>query len=206
MTDYFTLLNEPRGPWLNEEALKTKFLQLSAEFHPDRFHTASESDKELANQKFAELNRAFNCLVDPKERLLHLLMLETGEKPRDVQRIPPGTMDFFMEVGQLCHKIEAFTQARQKETSPLLKVKYLHQGMELVDQLHALSQKIHAKRLELLHELQSINPLWAQAPQESTSRRAFLPLDKIEHIYRILSYISRWMAQLKEQSVQLEIG
>lgn len=206
MMDYFTLLNEPRGPWLDEEALKTKFLQLSSEFHPDRFHAANAADKEQANQTFAQLNAAFKCLLDPKERLLHLLLLETGEKPKDVQRIPPGTMDFFMEVGQLCRHIDEFTTARQKETSPLLKVKYLHQGMALMDQLHALSQKIHAKRSDLLHELQSINPLWAQAPLDSPSRRTFLPLDKIEHIYRILSYIGRWLDQLKEKSVQLEIG
>ena len=37
MTDYFNLLSEPRRPWLNPEALKQKFLNLSAEVHPDTF-------------------------------------------------------------------------------------------------------------------------------------------------------------------------
>ena len=36
MTDCFALLGEPRCPWLDAEALKSRFLVLSAEAHPDR--------------------------------------------------------------------------------------------------------------------------------------------------------------------------
>ena len=78
MTDYFALLDEPRRPWLEPEALKTKFLKLAAEIHPDRKHGAGKIEKAAANRSYAELNAAFNCLAEPKLRLLHLLELERG--------------------------------------------------------------------------------------------------------------------------------
>ena len=40
MTDAFALLSEPRRPWLDAEALKARFLPLSAAVHPDRVHSA----------------------------------------------------------------------------------------------------------------------------------------------------------------------
>src|SRR5687768_16897340 len=100
MTDNFTLLNERRLPWLDADQLKQRFYQLSSEVHPDRTHNASATDKDTANKTYAELNAAYNCLREPKERLVHLLELETGGKPKDIQRIPPGTMDLFVEIGQ----------------------------------------------------------------------------------------------------------
>ena len=37
MTDSFTLLDEPRRPWLDAGALKQKFLPLSSAAHPNVF-------------------------------------------------------------------------------------------------------------------------------------------------------------------------
>src|SRR5438445_2111306 len=101
MTDYFALLDEPRRPWLDPEVLKARFLALTAEVHPDRVHGATETEKRTANQRYADLNAAYNCLREPKERLLHLLELERGKKPEEVQKIPAGMMDLFAEIGQL---------------------------------------------------------------------------------------------------------
>jgi hypothetical protein len=49
-----------------------------------------------------------------QERLLHLLELELGSRPRDVQRIPSGTMDLFVEVGQVCHEVDRFWPTEPK--------------------------------------------------------------------------------------------
>ena len=71
MTDAFALLDEPRQPWLEVEALKTKFLTRSAATHPDKFTDPAE--KETAQTRFADLNSAHEILRDPKLRLQHLL-------------------------------------------------------------------------------------------------------------------------------------
>jgi DnaJ-domain-containing protein 1 len=204
MTDAFALLSEPRRPWLDPEALKQKFLPLSAGSHPDRIHSASEEEKQRATARYAELNAAHKTLREPRDRLLHLLELESGAKPKDVQRIPPGTMDLFVEVGQLCRDVDSFIAQRATATSPLLKVQMFERGMEWTDKLQALQQHINAKRDELAAELQQMNGVWESAPPAgSPNRAAALPLERLEQIYRVFSYIARWTEQVQERVVQL---
>ncbi|MCX8155718.1 MAG: DnaJ domain-containing protein [Verrucomicrobiae bacterium] len=206
MTDYFALLNEPRRPALEVEALKERFLKLSSSVHPDRFHHASAAERQAATERYAELNAAFQCLSEPKERLLHLYELETGQRPKDIQRIPPGTMDLFVEVGQLCRDVDAFLAERAKAESPMVKVQLFARGLEWVDKLQQVQAHVNAKREELLAELEGLNAVWEKAPPPGDPGRvAALPLERLEQIYRVLSYIQRWSGQLQERLVQLSL-
>ena len=90
MTDNFALLNELRRPWLDPDLLRQKFLALASNLHPDRVHNAGETEKAAATKHYAQLNAAFNCLAEPKLRLLHLLELEQGAKPKDIKVNPCG--------------------------------------------------------------------------------------------------------------------
>ena len=137
MTDYFALLNEPRRPWLEPEALKAKFLALAAEAHPDKQHGANEAEKLAANRRYAELNAAYHCLAEPKSRLLHLLELELGAKPKDVQQIPSALADLFAEVATTCRNADAFLAEKDKATSPLLQVQLFERAQEWVERLRA---------------------------------------------------------------------
>jgi hypothetical protein len=207
MVDYFALMDEPRRPWLDADALREKFLQRSSDVHPDRFHSTSPAEKEQATQRYAELNLAHNTLREPRDRLLHLLELEKGEKPSDIQRIPPGTMDLFVEVGQLCRDVDAFLADRAKVESPMLKVRMFERGLDWTDKLQAVQQRIATKRGELDLELRGMNAAWEQCPPSGdASRRAALPLERVEQIYRTFSYIARWSEQLNERLVQLAAG
>lgn len=206
MTDNFVLLGEPRQPWVEVEEIKEHFLKRSAEAHPDRFHNASEVERTAANQRFADLNTAFNCLRDPKSRLLHLLELETGQHPSDVQRIPPGTMDLFMEVGQLCRDADTFLSEKAAATSPMLKVRVFKQGLEWTAKLQVLLDKVNARRDELATELKRMNTVWRSAPSvDSPDRAVALPLERLEQIHRILSYVGRWSEQIRERQVRLTL-
>ena len=93
MIDSFALLAEPRRPWLDPDLLKQKFLTLAAGLHPDRFHNAGELEKAGASRRYADLNAAYHCLAAPKSRLRHLLELELGAKPKDIQQIPAAPPD-----------------------------------------------------------------------------------------------------------------
>ncbi len=81
MTDYFSLLQQPRRPWLDTAALKQQYLALSTAVDPDKVHTGGESDRNTAARKFAELNIAYHYLADPKSRLLHLLDFRPDQSP-----------------------------------------------------------------------------------------------------------------------------
>jgi DnaJ-domain-containing protein 1 len=204
MVDNFALLSEPRRPWLEPESLKPRFLALSAEVHPDRVHNAGETEKAAANQRYALLNAAYNCLREPKERLIHLLELESGARPKDVQRIPPGTMDLFVEIGQTCREADAFLAEKSKTTSPLLKVRMFEQGMEWTDKLNRLQQRVNLKRDDIFAELRTMNAAWESAPAAASSERvAALPLERLEQLYRVASYIARWTEQIQERVTQL---
>jgi DnaJ-domain-containing protein 1 len=199
VTDYFVLLGEPRRPWLDADALKQKFLSLSATVHPDKIHSADESDRQAASKKFAELNAACNCLTFPKSRLLHLLELERGAKPGDVQQIPPALADLFAQVAAACRDADRFLSEKAKTVSPLLQVQLFERGQEWIDQLNGLQKKLRGFHDELLAKLKSLDAQWT-----SGSHGAML-LNDLENLYRLFSYFNRWTTQIQERIVQLSI-
>ncbi|HEY2951158.1 MAG TPA: hypothetical protein VGK40_01170, partial [Verrucomicrobiae bacterium] len=172
MTDHFAFLKEQRRPWLDTEALKAKFLQLSHEVHPDRFHNAPEREKYLAHQRYLDLNAAYTCLREPKDRLLHLLELELGSRPKEVQIVAPGSMELFLEVGQLCHNVDAFLAERAKVTAPMLKLQLFERAQAWMDKLIMMQERINATRVELEAELRTLNPVWEHAPAPGNPGRA----------------------------------
>ncbi len=204
--DCFALFQVPRCPWLDPDSLKSKFIAYSSEWHPDRFHTAPEPERITAQQRYTQLNAAYQCLREPKERLRHLLELELDAKLKDTQRVGADIMDLFMEVGELCRSIDAFLVEKSKVTAPLLKVQCFERGMQWTDTLNALRQKILVRHVELEGELAGLNSVWESAPAWGTeTRRAALPLERLEQIYRDVSYVTRWKGQLEERLVQLSL-
>jgi curved DNA-binding protein CbpA len=206
MIDYFAVLGESRRPWLDPEALKVKFLAFSAEVHPDRLRHATENRKRNATERYTELNAAYDCLRDPKDRLFHLLTLERGTTPEQVQRIGSEPMNLFNEVSQICRKADSFLIEKAKTTSPLLKAQILMQATELTDEISALRHELRVRRDTLVEQTKILNMAWESAPPVGTSSRVnFLPCGRLEQLYRDLSYVSRWLAQIEERSVQLSI-
>lgn len=204
MTDCFSLLGEPRRPWVDVGQLRERFLRMSAESHPDRFHGAAGGEAEDAVARYTGINSAHQVLQDPRQRLLHLLELECGARPKDIQRIPPGTMDLFVEIGQGCREADAFLARRAAVTSPMLKVALFREGLEWVERFKALQGRVQARAQELDGLLRALNPAWEQAPGVGSPERASsLPLDRLEEIYRSYSYVVRWTEQIQERLVQL---
>ena len=199
MTDNFALLNEPRRPWLDADLIKQKFLALSANAHPDRIHSASESDKAAATKKFTELNAAYNCLARPKLRLLHLLELELGAKPKDIQQIPTALADLFAEVATNCRSVDGFLAEKSNTTSPLLQVQLFERGQDWVEKLNVLQRKLNELREKLMNELKSLDAQWIS--YDAGLRREILP--KLEELYRLFGYFNRWNNQIQERVVQL---
>ncbi len=199
MTDNFALLNEPRRPWLDADALKQKFIALSASAHPDKIHSASNAEKSGAAKSFADLNAAYQCLTEPKSRLLHLLELELGAKPKDIQQIPAALADLFAEVATACRSADAFLAEKSKVTSPLLLVQLFERGQDWVEKLHVLQKKLNGLHDQLMSELKSLDAKWISA--EGVAGHEVLA--KAVELYRLFGYFNRWNRQIQERVVQL---
>lgn len=204
MTDCFELLQEPRRPWLDADALKARFLELSASTHPDRFHGAPEAERNAANARSAALNAAYNTLRETRDRLFHLLELERGSPSRDIQRIPAGTMDLFVEIGQACRDTDTFLAANPESESPMLRLQRLRQALEWSERLMALQRQVNTRREALEATLRSMNTAFESAPPPSSpGRSSRLPLEALEESARAMSYVTRWTSQLQERLGQL---
>jgi DnaJ-domain-containing protein 1 len=196
--DCFALLGEPRRPWLDPESLKQKFLTRSAQIHPDRLHNASPAEKAAAQQRFTELNAAFNRLREPKERLAHLLELELGARPKQVERIPEELVVFFTEVNQACREADALLAEKHRTTSPLLQVQLFERCQDCAERLTALLQKMNAEQEALGAEIEAIDAKWNAADRK-------MVLQRLEDVYRRLSFFTRWSDQLRERNLQLTL-
>jgi len=199
VTDYFVLLNEPRRPWLEPETLKAKFLKLAAEAHPDKQRGLNQAEKDPANRRYAELNAAYHCLAEPKSRLRHLLELELGAKPNDVQQIPAALADMFAEVATTCRNVDTFLAEKAQVTSPLLQVQLFERAQEWIERLNDLQKKLNELRKKLTGELKSLDERWIAA--DAASRGEILP--KLEELYRLFGYFNRWNSQIQERAVRL---
>jgi curved DNA-binding protein CbpA len=195
MTDCFALLEESRRPWLDAAEIRQKFLTRSTDVHPDRFHQAAAEDRSAAEARYSELNRAHETLASSRNRLRHLIELERGIAPTDIQQTPPELMELFFACGKLCQGVDAFLSRRDQADSPLLKVALFQEGMDWSDQVQELNDRVTARRADLEGELQRMNLRW-DAERERV-------LDELEGIYRNLSYYERWQGQLQARFVRL---
>ena len=200
--DYFALLGQPRQPWLDPNALKAAFLEQSALLHPDRVQATMTEEKAAATTRFTELNAAYQCLRDPKERLLHLLELETGALAANVQSVPESAMDLFMETGQACREADQFLATKGRGAAPLLQAQWFGQSLDWTTRLQAVQERIHLRRDELLAELRAMNDTW-NAALPLSDRAQKLPLRRLEEMARLLGYIARCDGQIHERLTQL---
>jgi curved DNA-binding protein CbpA len=195
MPDHFARLNEVRRPWLDVDRLKQTFHTLSGTTHPDKIHSTNEAAKAQASKQFAELNAAYQCLAEPKTRLLHLLELEQGEKPKDIQQIPAALADWFVEVARVCRDTDGFIAEKARTTSPLLLVRLFQHGQKWIEKLNDLQQKLNHLTERVMGELKSLDERWMKA--DSGTRRELFP--HLEELYRLLGYLNRWNNQIQER-------
>ena len=196
-SDPFTLFELEPGPALDADALKERFARATAESHPDKFAQAPEVEKLAAETRYAALNRAYQTLIDPRARLLALYELASGGKPRDVQRIPPGTMDLFIEVGQTCQQFDQFLERKKAAGGALERAALMGEELTLQDSLMTLRGKLENLGVTLENDLAALDSRWRAGEKD-------LPV--LEAVYRKYSYLARWRQQLEEREIALLTG
>jgi curved DNA-binding protein CbpA len=195
--DPFALFGLEAAPGLDEAALKERFARMTAESHPDKFQNAGDTEKAEVETRYAELNRAYQTLAEPRARLLALYELSQGAKPRDVQRIPPGTMDLFIEVGKICRTADEFLEKRGEASGALARAALMEEEMSLQEAMQALAGRLAALGETLGAELAALDAAWRGGKKDATA---------LEALYRKFSYLGRWRQQLEEREIALLTG
>jgi DnaJ-class molecular chaperone len=193
----FALFQLEPAPALDAAALKERFARATAETHPDKFAQSSEAQRTEAESRYTALNQAYQTLNDPRARLLTLYELTKGEKPRDIQRIPPGTMDLFKEVGEMCRGLDEFLERKRATTNRLEKAGLMSEELTLQDALTELRMKLEQFAATVDAELAALDARWRGGDKD---------VNALETVYRKFSYIARWRQQLEEREIALMTG
>lgn len=199
MIDSFALMGEPRRPWLDAEELRGKFLRFSAAAHPDRHREAAPEARAGAQDHYAEMNAAYQRLRNPRDRLKHLVELESGARVTDVQQVPAELMDRFLEVGQLCAEADRWL-ARGAGNSALLRAERFEAAQELSARLLKLNDHLGAWEEELQGRLRSLDRQWTSL---GTGGDRAAVVAEMADLSRLYGFCARWTAQVRERLVRL---
>lgn len=196
MTDYFALLELPRSPWLEVAAIKERFATKSGPVHPDRVHQADDATRTAATQRYAELNAAQQCLADTRQRLRHLIELETGQPPSDVGVVPPHISELFFKVGQSLRTADELVRQKQAATSPMVQAQVMRLVMDRMEGLREVIGELEQRRSKLDDQCRALGANPAE-------RDTFIPI--LTELHRDYSYLNRWLEQLRERLLQLTL-
>jgi curved DNA-binding protein CbpA len=190
MTDFFALLDQPRQPWLDSDALKQKYHQLTRAAHPDV--RSSEP-----NVEFESINQAYRVLLDPKQRIHHLLALE-GSRPTTAKHaVPAGVEELFLKTGKLAQDSKRALEELGSATGSLSKSLLQSNLLNLRSRTRELLAQLSHVHEKCLVELQKLNELWKENRSEAVTR--------LQLLYDQITYLTRWRAQLEEIQFQLSL-
>ncbi|HEX4630767.1 MAG TPA: DnaJ domain-containing protein [Chthoniobacterales bacterium] len=183
MTDYFALLEQPRAPWLDPEALKEVFRHKTLEQHPD-------TSASFSSNAFAELNEAYQVLQDPKRRLQHLLELQGSPPSRTAASVPSELQELFLRIGASNQQARLLLERIRGQSSALERSLLKPRLLEVQQAIENLRREIRDLTETANRELKNIGP--AQ-------------VDKISRLHSTFAYLGRWTEQLDEVAFQLSL-
>ena len=183
---------EPR-PWLDPESLKQRFLELSAETHPDK---AAPNDKPAFEKSFQQLNESYQILRSTRSRLLHLLELSGLPKQEHVQNVPPDALEFFAQVAGVTKDADHLIKEKSAASSPMLKVQLMERALEHASAIQSLQEQLRARTSAIEDRLKTLSATWTQPPAAST-------LNSLKEPAAALGFLDRWTAQLQERIASL---
>jgi len=175
MTDYFALLDQPRAAWIDPEQLKDAFHARTLRAHPD----ASGDEGE-----FAQLNKAYQVLRNPKQRLQHLLALrgetaETGAIPNEIAELFPLVASLTRQADVVVTKVQ---EAGSALTKSLVRPELLQTRSAVEAMINGIEQMLHSANEQLHEEDADLRDLFSR-----------------------FSYLTRWLSELKEKQLQLSL-
>jgi curved DNA-binding protein CbpA len=187
MTDSFALLGQIRRPWLDQESLKERFHQLTAEHHPD-----VSSDPGV---DFSSIIAAYQLLRDPKTRLRHLLELEFPGKVPDSQSVPADLLDLFMRIASALSAFGKISKKLEAATAPLAIALLAGEKNAVLAEFTSILKVLGERESLLSEQLRQLDAKWP-GEKEST-------IEPLAQMLQQLSYLLKWSDQIREGILRL---
>jgi curved DNA-binding protein CbpA len=191
MIDYFALLDQPRAPWLDPASLKDAYHRKTLQTHPD---TGQSNSTESG---FAELNKAYQILQDPKRRLHHLLELEGRAPASGDQTVPQELHHLFPAIGAVAQRANLVLEKTTTATNALSRSLLKPQILEAKKETKELRDKVYGLSEALLVQLRETNSRWTTNPAGEIAA--------LSNLYFAFAYLTRWSTQLDEIAFQLSL-
>jgi hypothetical protein len=185
MPDYFAILQQPRRPWLDSEALKERFHRQTAESHPDVAGGGDDGD-------FAAFNAAYTALRDPASRLRHLLELEAPDLLAPSQEIPTDLTDLFMRIAGFRRALDVFRKKESAASSSLARALLAGERLALSDQGDGVRAGLEAAYDAAMETLRAIDSDWKRDPRPTDA------VERLAALHHQCAYLSKWRSQLAE--------
>jgi DnaJ-domain-containing protein 1 len=200
--DCFALLDLPRRAWIEPDRIKERFLQKSAEVHPDKATTAA--DKAWAEAEFARVNEAYKTLRTTRSRILHLLELSGAFQPgagagQHVQPVPGAALNLFPAVAEITRESDQLLREKSSATSPMLKAAFFSRALDCADRVQKVQAVLQTTAREIENKVRELD-----SPVE-TNNEPFPPgiAAALTECAAALGFLERWQAQLQERAMAL---
>ena len=175
--DYFEVFGLPRILGIDLGALEKTFHDLSRQYHPDYFSTASASEKTQAVRMTALLNDAYRTLRHPVRRVEYLLSLY-GFKS-DGSKVPQALLMEVFEINEQLEEVKA--------------------GRASVEEIDSLRVQIKEKRERFDAELLDASAKWDELIKDGSEADQKKHLTKLAEILSESSYIRNLEAELEKR-------
>ena len=159
MTDFFAALGMPVACELDRHQLDANYRQRQAEWHPDRYVSASEAVKLHALRHTSLLNDAYTTLKQPLRRAEHLLELKdsdaAGHSSRKLE--PAFLLQQLEQREQLEHLARHRDAAALDVLRQLVDTQWLAQWSEVATEAARqdwCNARLALQKLQFLHKLQ----------------------------------------------------
>ena len=208
--DYFELFKQPRSAWLDTNSLKEVYLRLSSLNHPD--HRPLQQNSNPAKPSCSSpdvhvpidvLNTGFQCLSDLKKRIEHLIEVETGIPPANIQSTPEELANLGIKVMQYVSKADRHINSPANIASPMDQTDRFLRGLSISEEGEVLITTIDAEFAKLESDVQKTTLLEGGSSADQSQRAMWLK--ELEILFRTSSYLSRWSKVLRERQLKLTL-
>ena len=201
--DAFAIFELERGPWVDQELLKERYVEAAKQAHPDH-QPQGETASDAADDRAAAINLAWRTLENPATRVAHFLQLETGQDVTQNRNVPDEIVPLFMELGPLLQEADQSIRKLKAESSAILKSRLFLASSDLMTKLSDIQSKIQQQLVKADSTLGQAHSRWIASDTSEQDQTQIL--QTAAQLYPIVSFLQRWRDTIAEKSFELMPG